>query len=115
MVTEANGTANLGEGALVFNTKDFRKFPFFYNEFKTKEKEFFGNTLFKRDIRSIFIELGFDKTKPIRSQKPNPLPDRKALDDIIFDVLDLSKAEREEVYYAVCELVQNRLNKARSV
>ena len=57
----------------------------------------------------------FDKTKPIRTQKPNPLPDRKALDDIIFDALGLTQEEREEVYYAVCELVQNRLNKARSV
>jgi len=34
---------------------------------------------------------------------------------IIFAVLGLTKAEREEVYYAVCELVQNRLNKAKSV
>lgn len=27
----------------------------------------------------------------------------------------LKQAEREEVYHAVCELVQNRLNKARNV
>jgi hypothetical protein len=53
--------------------------------------------------------------KPLGTQKPKPLPDRKALDDIIFDALGLTNAEREEVYYAVCELVQNRLNKARSV
>ena len=35
--------------------------------------------------------------------------------DIIFDVFVLTQAEREEVYYTVCELVQNRLNKARNV
>lgn len=34
---------------------------------------------------------------------------------IIFDALGLTQAEREEVYCAVCELVQNRLNKARRV
>ncbi|MFH1564042.1 MAG: hypothetical protein ABIF11_11610 [Nitrospirota bacterium] len=49
------------------------------------------------------------------SQKPNPLPDRKALDDIVFDVLGLMQAERDEVYWSVCELVKNRLEKARSV
>ncbi len=63
----------------------------------------------------IFTELGFDPNKPIREQEPNPLPDRKALDDIVFDVLGLSEEERKEVYWAVAELVKNRLEKARSV
>ena len=74
-----------------------------YRSFRTKES------------LSIFEELGFNKTKPIRSQTPQPLPDRKALDDIIFDALDLTQAERTEIYYAVCELVQNRLQKAKRV
>ncbi len=73
------------------------------------------NNIFKREIKSIFTELGFDPSIPIREQEPNPLLDRKALDDIIFDALGLTAAERKEVYYAVCELVQNRLNKAKSV
>jgi len=115
LFTEVNGTTNLGEGALVFNTKDFRKFPFFHYKFSVERIEYFYNTLFKREIGSIFAELNIDKHKNIRSQKLNPLPDRKALDDIIFDALGLSQAEREEVYYAVCELVQNRINKAKSV
>lgn len=68
-----------------------------------------------REIKTIFEELGFDKTKPIRSQVPNPLPDRKALDDIIFDALGLIEEERKEVYWSVAELVKNRLDKARSV
>lgn len=54
-------------------------------------------------------------SRPIREQKPNPLPDRKALDDIVFDILGLTEAERNEVYWAVCELVANRLNKAKSL
>jgi hypothetical protein len=37
------------------------------------------------------------------------------IDDIIFDILDLTEAEKNEVYWAVCELVKNRLDKARSV
>jgi len=68
-----------------------------------------------RKIHSIFTELGFDPNKPIREQEPNPLPDRKALDDIVFDALGLTEEERKEVYWAVAELVQNRLKKAKSV
>mgnify|MGYP000141377147 CR=1 FL=1 len=70
-----------------------------------------------KDIKtySIFTELGFDSSKPIREQEPNPLPDRKALDDIVFDALGLTEEERKEVYWAVAELVKNRLEKARSV
>jgi hypothetical protein len=68
-----------------------------------------------RELFDIYTECGFDKTKPIRSQEPNPLPDRKALDDIVFDAIGLTADERREVYRAVCELVQRRLEKARSV
>ncbi|MDI6802883.1 MAG: hypothetical protein QME58_03425 [Bacteroidota bacterium] len=67
------------------------------------------------------------------SQQPNPLPDRilrlrsgqEALDEVVFctkgasasggDAIGLTEAERKEVYWAVCDLVQNRLKKARSV
>ncbi|MCX7944137.1 MAG: hypothetical protein N2746_06475 [Deltaproteobacteria bacterium] len=48
-------------------------------------------------------------------QKPNLLFDRKVLDDIVFDALGLTEEERNEVYWAVAELVKNRLGKARSV
>ncbi|MDL1971172.1 MAG: hypothetical protein LWW94_09465 [Candidatus Desulfofervidaceae bacterium] len=71
--------------------------------------------LTERGSNSIFTELGSDPNKPIREQEPNPLPDRKALDDIIFDVLGLTEEERKEVYWAVAELVKNRLEKAKSV
>ncbi len=43
------------------------------------------------------------------------LLNRKALDDIVFDILGLTEDERKEIYWAVCELVKNRLEKARSV
>ena len=42
-------------------------------------------------------------------------PDRRALDDVVFDVLGLTAGEREAVYEAVVELVRARLEKARSV
>lgn len=68
-----------------------------------------------REIKDVFTELGFYPNKPIREQEPNPLPDRKALDDIVFDALGLTEEEKKEVYWAVGELVQNRLKKAKSV
>jgi hypothetical protein len=42
-------------------------------------------------------------------------PDRRALDNIIFDILGLTQGERDAVYEAVVELVRNRLEKARSI
>lgn len=109
---ELLGLVNLGDGALKFSADDIGLF-FIILEIKINLSDV--NEFFARPQNDIAIELGFDKNKPLRSQKPKPLPDRKALDDIIFDALDLTKAEREEVYYSVCELVQNRLKKARSV
>jgi hypothetical protein len=69
----------------------------------------------KRTILNIYSELGFDKYKPFREQEPNPLPDRKALDDIVFDAIGLTKDERKEVYWSLAELVKSRLDKAKSV
>ena len=68
-----------------------------------------------RSVKSIFEEIWINPLNDIRSQTPNPLPDRKELDDIVFDELWLTQDERNEVYRSLAELVQNRLNKAKSV
>ena len=41
--------------------------------------------------------------------------DRRALDAIIFDTLNLTQGERDGVYEAVVNLVESRLRKARSL
>ena len=41
--------------------------------------------------------------------------DRRALDSIIFDALNLTQGERDAVYEAVINLVEGRLKKAGSV
>ena len=69
----------------------------------------------KIKINSLFEECGIDPNKPIREQEPNPLSDRAELDNIVFDELGLTEEERKEVYWAVCELVKQRLEKARSL
>jgi hypothetical protein len=76
-----------------------------------------SSVLLNYNFKSIFEECGIDPESdvPIAEQEPNPLPGRKALDDIVFDALGLTKEERKEVYRAVCQLVWERISKARSV
>ena len=69
----------------------------------------------KRKPLSVFEELGINPSKPIREQESDPLPDRAELDNIIFDELGLTEDERKEVYWSVCELVKQRLDKAKSL
>jgi len=113
---ELFGRSNLGEGALKTEGIDIRKLivirPHILKDEMIKK---ILEKLSLRDTKPLFTELGINPSLPIRSQEPNPLPDRKALDDIIFDILGLTEDERREVYWAVCELVKNRLEKARSV
>ncbi|MGE4287015.1 MAG: Eco57I restriction-modification methylase domain-containing protein [Phycisphaerae bacterium] len=72
--------------------------------------------IIERKIESVFIESGIDPKSaiPIEEQEPNPLPDRKQLDDIVFDAIGLSEEERKDVYRGVCRLVWDRINKAKS-
>lgn len=112
---ETLGNKSLGQGALDFFMKDTLsiKIPIilhdsFYNIYKK---------ISNRKINNIFIECGINPNSDvsISKQDPNPLPDRAELDNIIFDELGLDDEERKEVYRAVCQLVWNRLSKARSV
>ena len=45
----------------------------------------------------------------------DPSDDRRSLDAIIFDALDLTQGERDGVYESVVKLVESRLRKARSL
>jgi hypothetical protein len=54
-------------------------------------------------------------TRPTLSTFDEIQPDRRALDEVVFDVLGLTAGEREAVYEAVVNLVRARLEKARSV
>ena len=63
----------------------------------------------------VFDELGISPDKLIRDQEPNTLPDRAKLDNIIFDEPGLTPEERKEVYWSVCKLVKQRIDKAKSL
>jgi type I restriction-modification system DNA methylase subunit len=82
--------------------------------------------LASREVKNIFVELGLPE--PCTSEAHpycniisedlslgSVLPDRRALDKIVFEALGLTAAEQLEVYQAVVELVKNRLVKAGSV
>jgi len=110
LFTEILGRSNLGEGVLQYAVYEANNLLIL-----DPNKINNNNIPINREIKSIFIECGIDPTKLIREQEPKPLPDRAELDNIIFDELGLTKEERKEVYWAVCELVQQRLNKASSL
>lgn len=73
------------------------------------------NGFLKRKTMTVFQECGIDRNKPTHEQEPRPLPDRKKLDDIIFDILGLSREERLEVYRALIDLVRRRITKSREI
>ncbi len=111
---ELFGIANLGEGSLKLNPSYLIKSRIID---PTLLKDFAGliGSFAKREFLEIFEECGIDASRPIREQLPKPMPDRAELDRIIFDQLDLTKEERKEVYWSVCELVKQRLEKAKSL
>jgi len=107
MFRELSGFSSLGQGALKLAVYEVESL--LVPDIEVDEN------LDDRKMESIFEEVGLIRNKPIREQEPNPLPDRKKLDDIIFDALNLTEDERKEVYWAVAELVKARLDKAKSV
>jgi len=111
LISEVLSRSGLGEGAKSLMVYEINNFLIL----DPKVIEANATIEPNRHANSIFTELGFDKDKPVREQEPQPLPDRKALDDVVFDALGLTDQERREVYRAVAELVQNRLNKAKNV
>lgn len=112
---EIYGRASLGLGTLKFEVMDAKKLPFIDVELDNEKLKHALSKISKREIFSVVEEVGMDQSKPIREQEPNPLPDREELDNIIFDELGLTQDERKEVYWSVCELVKQRIDKARSL
>lgn len=116
LFTELFGRVALGEGVLQFAKYEMAKNLLYVpnlNQLNVERIESLFRELTCRDIKSIFAECGFNQEKPIREQIPNPLQDRAKIDNIIFNELGLTEAERKEVYWSLCELVKQRLNKAK--
>ena len=117
LIANILGRVSFGEGLIKLQTNDAKKLliikPTIIDRKRELERAF--AKLSKRNIKTLFEELGIDKSRPIREQEPAPLPDREELDEIVFDELGLNEYEKREVYWAVCELVSERLEKAQSL
>lgn len=115
LFTELQGRKNMGEGVLTTYGPEMRQLIVFNSKIINENHLKSFDKLCKRPVKLVYEELGINPDKPIREQEPKPLPDRAELDNIIFDELRLTKEERKEVYWAVCELVKNRLDKAKNI
>ena len=112
---EALGRRGLGGGAVRILVEDLKRIPLLIHpEHLSRESG--------KDLQPIFTELTSrsvnDISAEITKNKQNVFdvtPDRLALDDIIFDALNLTQGEREGVYEAVIHLVEARLQKASSL
>ena len=112
LVLETLGNKSLGQGVLDFFMADFLalKLPVV----EGPEIELAFRDINRRAIEDVWTEYGA-QALPEGKISLQPLPDRCALDDIIFDVLGLTQGERDAVYEAVVNLVEARLKKARSL
>ena len=114
-----SGRSNFGGGLLKIQTYEVSDLLTISTDINANVNEKLLKNIFndfsEKCNLSLYEQCGFNHDFPIREQTPNPLPDRKALDNIVFDILGLTQEERKEVYWAVCELVKNRLDKARSL
>jgi hypothetical protein len=119
LFSETLGRSGLGEGATRILVEEMKHQFFILSPFKVDAKKIHlvFDKISNRTINNVFIECGIDPESkiPIEEQEPQPLPDRKELDDIVFDALNLTAEERTDVYRGVCRLVWNRISKAKSV
>ena len=111
---ELFGRTNQGQGVLNTYGWDIKFFRFVGIKIDSIGKNKISEIL-KERCYNTFKELGIELDRPIREQEPNPLPSRAELDNIIFDELGLTQDERKEVYWSVCELVKQRIDKAKSL
>ena len=95
-----SGFHSLGEGALKSAVYEVKDFQIILPEISMFDGDLVEQFL-HREINTIQTEI--------------TLPDRKGLDAIIFDALNLTQGERDGVYEAVVKLVETRLNKAKSL
>lgn len=60
---------------------------------------------------SLFLQ----KYTDITIQDEMMLADRQTLDAVVFDIMEFTQMERDAVYEEILGLVNNRVNKARSI
>lgn len=97
---ELIGVTNLGDGALKFSGDDLKLF-------------WIVKDIASKKLREPFETLAQRVTYDYREELAQK--DRRRLDKVIFDALDIPDAVRNQIYVAVERLVTNRLQRASSV
>jgi hypothetical protein len=126
LFAELSGRTPFGGGLLKVQTYEVERLlvlnPRSLEDAQAKQLRSTFNQVSGREIHSLFEELGLSKpNRDYSNIDPNDvsldkvLPDRRAMDEVVFEALGLTEEEQLEVYRAVVELVKNRLVKARSV
>lgn len=117
MFVELEGRVNLGLGALDVKVYEYAQMPII-NPSKLSEINLEKiQNMFKKSSQaprvSAFDEIGARESDNVSLDKVKSV--RRALDDVVFDILELSEEERLEVYRAVIDLVRRRLAKAEEI
>ena len=97
LMLNLSGCANRGYGFLKVQTSDLENLLCVNPKF-----------ILSKDINQNFLE---SEDWDVLS----PSPARRYIDDIVFDILELTQGERDGVYEAVIQLVTTRLQKAKNV
>jgi len=109
---ETLGNKSLGQGVLDFFMADF--LSMYIPIVDGTDLELAFKNLRNRPIYDFKTEYGAITSEEGIIQV-EPLADRRQLDNVIFDALNLTPGERDAVYEAVIDLVQARLQKASSL
>ena len=112
---ETLGRRGLGGGGVRILVQDLKRTPLLLHPNHLNSES-------KRQLQTAFTDLTLRSVGNLRQEIARNddgifgvAPDRRALDAIIFDALDLTQGERDGVYEAVVNLVEARLNKAKSL
>lgn len=101
LMKELEGRVNLGEGVLDTAVYEAQNIPVLNPDLLPDE-----------EARPIYAVMSQRTMLPVKREIEQP--DRRALDNIVFDVLKLTQGEQDAVYEAVIDLVEARLKKAAS-
>ncbi len=105
LMLEQLGRKNMGEGVLCIYGPELSGqvllHPRILRAEQATELESRYDVVATREIKKIFEEV--------------KMPDRRALDKVVFDTLKLTRGEQDAVYEALVELVKKRAEKAGSV
>jgi len=112
---ELGGRVNLGEGALDFKVYEAEKINILNPELINKEDaRKILEELSKREIKSVFEEYGYEESKDFVNQKLDIIADRKELEEIVLEKLNLDEQEKIAIFFSLLKLVSERMKKSNS-